>query len=476
MECASGESCFQGSCQAPPSGTSCVEVPTNLDIHRVALYQGVEVDLVLGGTLTAPGERAVGVVRGRDALVRVFVNPKANFEPTTLVASLILEGAEVATYRSLPTEVTQASSSAELSSTLNIFVPGEAIAENLEYSVQIAACQAGSEGTVGAIRIPAVDMASLAARRSGELVVRFIPVVHDGHAPDTSPEILALYEREVMRQYPAAAFRWDVGEPLVSEQTGRLPDLGLMLDQVTERRDEDNPPENVYYYGIVDPALELAEYCDGGCTTGIAWWLPTDNDWAQAHRTGVGIGFGSYGANTFAHELGHNLGRDHAPCNAEGDQDYPYAGAMIGVWGYDPIGGVLKDPEAFTDLMSYCEPNWVSDYTYNAILERIAATQLSLDRNTPSERARGAAPTQTWASFVITNRTAKWGRSHTRPGAPSENPEKGIVYDVEGVPIAEVEVHRIFMADGEGYKVFVPEQQPGWFAVGMADGVALPYK
>jgi hypothetical protein len=280
----------------------------------------------------------------------------------------------------------------------------------------------------------------------------------------------------VTRQYPVTALTWDLGTSIVSDQTGIFPDLALTLDQVTELREQENPPELIYYYGLINPAEQLAQYCDGGCTTGIAWWLPTINDWEKAHRAGVGIAFGAYGANTFAHELGHNLGRDHAPCGTEGDVNYPHSGASIGVWGYDPLGGVLKDPDLFTDLMGYCEPNWVSDYTHKAVFQRVAATQAPLQRRISDEARLASEQAQRWASYIVTERKVKWSRSHTRLGAPTNNPEKGVVYDIEGVAIAEVEVHRILMADADGYKVFVPEQQPGWFAVGLADGVALPYE
>src|SRR5690606_28819672 len=67
IECADDESCLQGSCQAPPAESACSEIPTGVDIRRVALYQGVEIDLVTGGTPVAPGERAADVIRGRDA-------------------------------------------------------------------------------------------------------------------------------------------------------------------------------------------------------------------------------------------------------------------------------------------------------------------------------------------------------------------------------------------------------------------------
>lgn len=475
IECTGTDSCLGGTCQAPPVDSACTSVPTGVGIRRVALYQGVEVDLVTNGAPVDLNSRTVDVVRGRDALVRVFLSPNADFEPTNLVANLMFEGEQAATFRSQQLLVTQASSAGALDSTLNIFVPGEAIGENLQYSVELAACEPPAAGSVGDVRVPMTGTAPLGARRSGEIVVHFIPVVHDGRAPDTSSEVLEIFAREVMRQYPATALRWDLGEPIVSDQTGVLLDLGLTLDQVTALREAENPPDNVYYYGVVDPAAQLAEYCDGGCTTGIAWMLPSVNEYAVPHRCGVGIGFGTYGANTFAHELGHNLGRDHAPCGTEGDTNYPYPEASIGVWGYDPVGGVLKDPALFKDLMGYCEPNWVSDYTYEGVFHRVAAVQAALGRQLQKSSPNSEMGQQTWASFIVTERTVKWSRPQTKPGAPTETPEKGIVYDIDGMPLAEVEVHRFFMGDGGGYKVFVPPQQPGWFAVGLADGIAIPY-
>jgi hypothetical protein len=67
-----------------------------------------------------------------------------------------------------------------------------------------------------------------------------------------------------------------------------------------------------------------------------------------------------------SHELGHNFGRPHAPCGGAAgvDPSYPYAGGRIGAWGWN--GQTLMNPQQFVDLMSYCNPTWVSDYTYRA--------------------------------------------------------------------------------------------------------------
>lgn len=65
-----------------------------------------------------------------------------------------------------------------------------------------------------------------------------------------------------------------------------------------------------------------------------------------------------------SHELGHNFGRNHAPCGgaAGADPSYPYPNANLGSWGWN--GQSLINPAQSVDLMSYCGPTWISDYTY----------------------------------------------------------------------------------------------------------------
>ena len=76
------------------------------------------------------------------------------------------------------------------------------------------------------------------------------------------------------------------------------------------------------------------------------------------------------GGTVIAHELGHNMNLLHAPCGEPGapDPSFPSPTGSIGVWGYDfrDRGSVV--PASHKDLMSYCDPAWISDYSFTSAL------------------------------------------------------------------------------------------------------------
>ena len=70
-------------------------------------------------------------------------------------------------------------------------------------------------------------------------------------------------------------------------------------------------------------------------------------------------------AEIIAHEIGHNLHLFHAPCGGAfgPDPNYPYGDGSVGSWGYDFRDGTLVAPGS-PDLMSYCHPQWISEYGF----------------------------------------------------------------------------------------------------------------
>jgi hypothetical protein len=93
-------------------------------------------------------------------------------------------------------------------------------------------------------------------------------------------------------------------------------------------------------------------YVGGGINTSLGW---------DALPSGSGV---------MAHELGHNMGRPHAPCGGVSGPDplYPYAGGIIGAYGLDLTALTVKAPTTNYDLMGYCSPDWVSDYNWGRMI------------------------------------------------------------------------------------------------------------
>lgn len=116
------------------------------------------------------------------------------------------------------------------------------------------------------------------------------------------------------------------------------------------------------------------------------------------------------------HEMGHALGRNH-PDAASGDDacghsaddsDYPYTDAAIGPyngngkelgvqWGFDMGAGVaaynsprrILQSSVWRDVMSYCDFQWVSDYTYMGLYNGMIDLESGLN-NTYTRIPQGA--------------------------------------------------------------------------------------
>ncbi len=96
---------------------------------------------------------------------------------------------------------------------------------------------------------------------------------------------------------------------------------------------------------------------------------------------GLGAGVVDNGL-TAAHEAGHAFGQDHAPCDNPArcfdppseDDDYPqygnYVSDSIGEFGFNPVDNQVFDPAATRDFMGYSPNNWISPYTYRALMTK----------------------------------------------------------------------------------------------------------
>ena len=155
---------------------------------------------------------------------------------------------------------------------------------------------------------------------------------------------------------------------------------------------------NFLSYDVIHFTGDLTNTAGGGCGQGWnALWYQLralynasgqDANHYALMKKGIptaygGCGGGNVGASfvgdgsIMAQELGHALGRGHAPgCGAGGpDPSYPHythpRSASIGEFGMDYATGKVYDPSNSNDFMGYCGNPWVSPYTYRALISGI---------------------------------------------------------------------------------------------------------
>jgi hypothetical protein len=170
------------------------------------------------------------------------------------------------------------------------------------------------------------------------------------------------------------------------------------------------------------------------------------------------------------HELGHAHGRFHAPCNVQDpDLRYPYPNAAIGVWGYDQRSDEFYQPTR-KDMMSYCpEPRWsawISDYTYQALLER--AAQVNAQAEVPAFFAAADQVEVSWRLLVSDSAGVHWVEGAMLvQGMPEGEPIRAIVHGEHG-PMQDVEVYKRDLDDGvsdDAFMLTLPEPDASWRAI-----------
>ncbi len=476
MVCGATQACIAGACVEGGSsnGDGCTSnLASNLTLNQIAVYQTVKIPVMQDGAEVAAASRNASVIQGKSALFRIFVTLGSGWVSRDLAARLTVtpSGGQAAQYYSKKT-ISASSVENDLKTTFQIYVPSSAMAGSLRYSIEVVECSSQS-GTAGQARFPTTGDIDLGVKTTGGLKIKIIPMQFGTYLPDTSPATLAVYADEMATEYPINNISITVGDTLTA--TSPI-DWSGMLDQLRAKRTADKPAADVYYFGLVKPADTLRTYCQSSCTTGIGFVVTSaTGTTAGSGRAAVGVGFADKSsAQTMCHEVGHNHGRNHAPCSTAGtisgvDPNFPYTNGSIGSWGFDYRTQALLDPAKDTDIMGYCSNKWMSDYTYSGITTRVAAVNGVAMIYTPDYALAR------WRIMLVDERGPRWGIPIPDEAPAEGDAESATIYDATGTELTQVTVYRTDIADMPAAMYMVPEPQVGWYAVSVAGAAPLPF-
>ena len=364
-------------------------------------------------------EYPVPLVAGEEALLRVFVvAPAAAGDTIPLVRATIFVDGQEEVVVEIPrgtSIIGDRISEGSLNSSANVRIPASVIRPGLEMVVEI-----DPEGTVASElgvtkRIPETGRTAVDVRAMPDLEFTLIPFLWSENPDsailditgDLSPGDPLL--RDIRYLLPVAEIDLSIHEPVVTNSNSAF----SMLEQTGAIRAAEGGTG--YFMGTMSGSVTGAR--------GVAY-VPGWNSFSIPDPW------------VMSHELGHNLSLYHAPgCGAGGpDISFPQSDGSIGAWGYDFSTGMLVDP-SISDLMSYCNPTWVSEFYFtNSLRHRLVweAAERSV---------RPAAPT---LSLLITGGVGSAGRPYLRPAfvidAPPSLPRSSGAYRLRGTAAGGTEL------------------------------------
>jgi hypothetical protein len=471
MECS--DTCVAGSCSGAGGvgADGCMGgLARNLAISRIDAHQAVAISVMEGGEEVAAAERNTDLVAGKETVFRVFVTPSAGWMAREISARVTIVNGMTSDEYFVKKTVSGASTEGEAASTFQVTVPADKLTATSQYHVELVECGTPPDGSATTPVFPTTGNANLGVRALGGLKVALVPFTCNSRTAETTEEAMKPYKDLLLAMFPVSSVTFTAEDPIATDYPV---DWNTALNQIRAKRQQDAPAADVYYYGLLKCTDTFQQFCQGGCTAGIGYVGSASQ--AQT-RASMGIAFtGSQSPATMAHEIGHNHGRNHAPCVPQGgsisgvDDGFPYDGANIGVWGYDSRSKMLVDPDGITDIMGYCNNKWISDYTYDGLVNRVASVNSTMDVYVnPDVLDR-------WRVLLLDAAGPRWGIPVPDLEPPAGTAEIAEMLDADGDLIEYSVVYRTEVSDIDAASIMVPSPRNGWAAVKISGTRALKF-
>jgi len=422
--------------------------PSDRRIYLPLITRPAMIDLVLNQVEITQsvqnGAGSVPFVANRPAVARVYVTVSGVTEASNVIveASATRNGVPLpgSPRRSDPRTVTTSVSRGNYASSFNLALPAEWLSGSVRLSIvvdpdnritEVNETNNSRTQTLEFLAVPRLDLTIVPVQYTHTPNGRTYPAPTRDTVSDW-----------VMRAYPIPGINVRLRAPVAfTGDLRRGDEWERLLDLITDVKLSDGAPSSRVYYGLIPIASGSDRWFSSGIA-GIGW---------VGLRASVGLdltGSSDAAGRLAAHEIGHNLGRFHAPCGVSGDprQPFPYPNASIGpgVYGLDISQARVWSPVApddTKDLMSYCQPQWVSDFTYQGLLN--------------NQRIYGASVMQSGVGYLVraalTDDGATLEPVYALDGVTPDAPQRGEytveLLDAAGALLAS---HTVAAVEAEG--------------------------